>query len=723
MPSKKVLDGNKLAVELPEQRREGLGSIIGPRGLDDGTLPVIAGKDFMLFNGDCVSTLSGFADDCIGFSIFSPPFAALYTYTDDPRDMGNCLTTEEFFEHFDFLIPQLLRVTKPGRLCSFHCMNLPLSKSRDGVIGLRDFRGQLIAAFEKHGWVFHSEVTIWKDPVTAMQRTKAIGLLHKQVCKDSALSRQGIADYVVTMRKRGINESPIAGMFTRWYGDGSGPRMTFKRICNLCDGTKESILDHSYCGECDDDGYLSDEKCKVRNSIEVWQRYASPVWMDIDPGDTLQYTHARSEKDERHICLAKGSLVLTRNGYIPIETVAEEDQVLTHMGRWRRVLAVKCNGVRSVVRIKAQGIADLVLTPDHKLWCKIAGPDKWTAKKQAAGKDPEWVNAEDTLSSYLNLKSPSVENSNLTENEWWIIGRWLGDGHVGTKRVGHGHPAYIISCAHGELESLKLKLGFNAGHVATRTASQVALVGLRKEVIAVLGRCGKGAAGKRLPCEAITLCKEKSEALLSGYLSADGHYVEKHDRFMASSVSRALLLGMAIVAKNARGVVASVYRGRGPRVSTIQGREVNCRQDWIFAFRNSEGYRKSGWIDEQGAWKKVRQIESHEPTEVWDIQIEEDQSFTAEGCIVHNCPLQLGVIRRCVQLWSNPSDVVLSPFAGIGSEGVVSLEMERRFIGVELKPEYYKWAASNLTEADKGSQGSLFHDVTITEEDAAYDYR
>lgn len=231
----------------------------------------MTGNGWEIANGDCIQVLSERESDSIDYSVFSPPFASLYTYSDDDRDMGNCLTTEEFFEHFDYLIPQLLRVTKPGRNLSFHCMNLPSSKERDGVIGLKDFRGQLIAAFEKHGWIFHSEVCIWKDPVTAMQRTKAIGLLYKQLCKDSTLSRQGIADYFVTMRKRGDNPKPVK------------KKNALKKDIGRNEAREDPLVT---------DGF----------PLETWQRWASPVWMDIDPGDTLQYTHARTEKDERHIC-------------------------------------------------------------------------------------------------------------------------------------------------------------------------------------------------------------------------------------------------------------------------------------------------------------------------------------------------------------------------------------------------------------------------------------
>jgi len=208
--------------------------------------------DFAIYNDDCIEVLRGLPSDSVHYSIFSPPFASLYTYTASDRDMGNCSTHNEFFQHFEFLVDELLRVLKPGRLLSFHCMQLPTSKARDGVIGLTDFRGELIYLFRRRGFIYHSEVCIWKDPVTAMQRTKAIGLLYKQLRKDSALSRQGIADYLVTMRKPGVNDEPV-----------TKPHDSFP--------------------------------------VGLWQNYASPVWMDINPSDTLQKESAREDADERHI--------------------------------------------------------------------------------------------------------------------------------------------------------------------------------------------------------------------------------------------------------------------------------------------------------------------------------------------------------------------------------------------------------------------------------------
>jgi DNA modification methylase len=233
------------------------------------------GTGWIVYNGDCCEVVKGIPDESVGFSIFSPPFASLYTYTNSDRDMGNCKNDEQFMGHFRFLVAELLRVTKPGRLCSFHCMNLPTSKQNHGVIGLRDFRGELIRAFDEAGWIFHSEVCIWKDPVTAMQRTKALGLLHKQVVKDSCMSRQGVPDYLVTMRKPGTNPEPVAGCFQNYAGTDPEPMRSH---------------------------YTSDGDSRNRYSIEVWQKYASPVWMDINPSDTLQRESARDDKDERHIC-------------------------------------------------------------------------------------------------------------------------------------------------------------------------------------------------------------------------------------------------------------------------------------------------------------------------------------------------------------------------------------------------------------------------------------
>ena len=228
-----------------------------------------AGDNWHLYHGDCCEVLNGMPDNSFDFSVFSPPFASLYVYSDSERDMGNSDSDEQFFEHFGYLVELLHKKIKPGRLVSVHCMNLPSTISHQGYIGIRDFRGDIIRSFVDRDWIYHSEVCIWKDPVVQMQRTKALGLLHKQVCKDSAMSRQAIPDYVCTFRKPGKNESPVAGEFDHFAGD----QDEFRR-----------------------------REQKGNTSIDIWQRYASPVWMDINQSNTLNARMGRDGNDERHVC-------------------------------------------------------------------------------------------------------------------------------------------------------------------------------------------------------------------------------------------------------------------------------------------------------------------------------------------------------------------------------------------------------------------------------------
>jgi hypothetical protein len=192
------------------------------------------------------------ADESVDFSLFSPPFSSLYTYSATERDMGNSRSDDEFFRHFRFLIAELFRVMVRGRSVAFHCFNIPMMKQREGEIGIHDFRGKLIREFQEAGFIFHSEVCIWKDPVTAMQRTKALGLLHKTIRNDSSMSRVGLPDYVVTMRKPGKNPRPIS------HDSADFP-------------------------------------------VSLWQEIASPIWMNINPSKTLNRDGARATDDERHI--------------------------------------------------------------------------------------------------------------------------------------------------------------------------------------------------------------------------------------------------------------------------------------------------------------------------------------------------------------------------------------------------------------------------------------
>ena len=268
-----------------------------------------------LYHGDSCEVLREIPSNSIHFEVYSPPFASLYTYSNSERDLGNTRNDGEFFQQFEYIVKELYRVLVPGRLMSVHCMNLPTSKERDGFIGIKDFRGELIRLFESVGFIYHSEVCIWKDPVIAMQRTKALGLLHKQIKKDSAMCRQGIPDYLVTMRKPGDNPEPVTH-------------------------TNESF------------------------PVNIWQRYASPVWMDINPNDTLQKESAREQEDEKHICPLQltvirrainlwtnpGDVVLSPFGgigsepYVALET-GRKAVAIELKGSYYRQMVANCKGV------------------------------------------------------------------------------------------------------------------------------------------------------------------------------------------------------------------------------------------------------------------------------------------------------------------------------------------------------------------------------------------
>lgn len=209
---------------------------------------------YSCYHGDSCEVIKGIPDNSIGYTITSPPFSSLYVFSNSDRDMSNNKDHKQFFEHFRYLAEELYRVTMPGREVSIHCMNLPTTKARDGVIGITDFRGMVIRLFQEVGFIYHAEHCIWKSPVVAMQRTKSIRLLWKQIKKDSSISGSAIPDYLVTFRKPGENPQPIKH---------------------------------------------TDEEFPV----DLWSKYASPIWMDITPSDTLQKKSCRDEEDERHISL------------------------------------------------------------------------------------------------------------------------------------------------------------------------------------------------------------------------------------------------------------------------------------------------------------------------------------------------------------------------------------------------------------------------------------
>lgn len=221
---------------------------------------------YAIYNGDSCEVINGIPDESVHFSVFSPPFADLYCYSDSDQDLGNCKDYDTFFEHFAFIVRGLKRIMKQGRIVAVHCMDIPAMKERDGYIGIKDFSGDLIKAFQNEGFIYHSRTTIWKDPLIEATRTKAIGLMHKQLCKDSVMSRCGLPDYMLAFRKAGENKIPI----------------------EHDEGLKE---------------YAGSNKIKdgVR-SHEIWRAYASPVWMDIRQTNTLNARIARDDQDEKHVC-------------------------------------------------------------------------------------------------------------------------------------------------------------------------------------------------------------------------------------------------------------------------------------------------------------------------------------------------------------------------------------------------------------------------------------
>jgi DNA modification methylase len=261
-------------------------------------MPIIdqaSGKHWTLYNGDCVEVMRDLPSNSIDASIYSPPFSTLYIYSDSDADMGNCASNEEFFEHYRFMLPELLRVTVTGRLCIVHCKDLPKYANRDGTAGLIDFPGQLIAAHESAGWSYHSRVTIWKCPVIERERTNNNGLLHKTVTRDRSQLRQGMADYVLVFRKAPegtlLSDKPI----TRDLGpDGvdDHTRDGFQQYIGTVHPNEQDKHPSRFC-----------RKTSSKDaSIDIWRRYAEPVWWDIDQTNVLNCKRRKTDNQERHIC-------------------------------------------------------------------------------------------------------------------------------------------------------------------------------------------------------------------------------------------------------------------------------------------------------------------------------------------------------------------------------------------------------------------------------------
>lgn len=215
-----------------------------------------SGERFTVYNADCVEFAAQLPDNCIDFSVYSPPFAHLFVYSDSERDMGNVKDEAEFKDLYRHLVREKFRATKPGRLTAVHCSDIPRTKAMHGAVGLYDFPADIREVHEAEGWTYHSRVTVWKDPVVEMTRTKALGLLYKQLCTDSTRSRVGMPDYLLVFRKTPADESQAEKV-----------------------GQDSKLF-----------------------PVTQWQQWASPVWMDIQQTNVLNVKVARDDKDERHLC-------------------------------------------------------------------------------------------------------------------------------------------------------------------------------------------------------------------------------------------------------------------------------------------------------------------------------------------------------------------------------------------------------------------------------------
>lgn len=263
--------------------------------------PDYQGEGWAIHEADCVEGMHAMPENSIDLSIFSPPFGDLFVYSDSERDIGNAGTGEDFLEHYAFFASALTRVMRPGRMVCVHCTDLPMRKGKDGNVGLKDFSGDLIRAHSEAGLIYHGRATIWKDPVVEMQRTKAIGLLYKQIRKDSAMNRVGMPDYMLFFRKPGENTRPIQ------HAAPENENETLK----IAREWLTDLRSHGLCAKVPDDAILWDLIKYAEFDVYDWQRIASPVWMDIKQGNVLSgFRSAKGLNDEKHVCPLQLDVIL-----------------------------------------------------------------------------------------------------------------------------------------------------------------------------------------------------------------------------------------------------------------------------------------------------------------------------------------------------------------------------------------------------------------------------
>ena len=682
-----------------------------------GTQRVAAsGEGWELVNDDTVRETRRMASESVDLIWSSPPYGTQYEYVAAVEDFGHNDDNDAFWRQMDYLTPELHRVLKPGRMCIFHTKDRIRFGNMNGrgYATVQPFAAEAIMHMIRHGFGFIGEITLDTDVVRENNQTYRLGW--SEVVKDRTKLGVGTPEKILLFRKNqtdrttGTADDPVVKTkddytLARWQIDAaafwksSGDRFIAP---DELEGLPVPLLRKVFAAACESRIYdyeahvaLGDDFAGRGRLPTTFAMLAptteSPVvWTEVNRLQSLNTSQARKGA-ELHVCLAEGSLVLTEeNGYIPIESVQPGDHVLTHLGRWKPVISVHNTGTNDVVTMKAQG-SEITLTPTHKLWARhaIVPPSNAGGRKSHAIKAAaEWREAGDCdRDCYVNLQLPPVvEEETFSVVEWWIVGRWIADGHIDKRGTAH------ISCGDDKLEKLSAMLGDRQSTTRhTGTAWQVAIKDPGHRLRDVMESAGRGAQNKQIPPAALRLPVDLAAAVLEGYMSGDGHYDSARNIWQASSVSRRLLYGVAMLCQRVHGTVATVCRGRGDREHVIEGRAVHARQEWSLSCRLA-AYKADSFITDDGAWKPVRSVVEAGKATTWNLLVADDHSYTAEGIVVKNCPTPFDVIDRCINQWSNPGDLLFDPFSGLGTLVTRALKAGRRGKGNELSPLY--WADS-----------------------------
>lgn len=696
----------------------------------------VTGKTYRAIHNDCVEELKNFDSDCIDEIVTSIPFSDHYEYSPSINDFGHNNGDDGFFKQFDFLVPELLRVLKPGRVAAIHTKDrIQYGKmTGNGMYTVNEFSDKTVTAFKKHGFLYMGRITIDTDVVRENAQSYRLGW--SENAEDSTKMGCGSTEFVLLFRKWEPSYSP--------NGTANGPEPVKKdnsaytrshwqlQACGIWRSNGNELLSPEMIARmsmadimywwknyCETHGYDYDKHVQFCQAVEDLGHLPSghmlfpphsnnpDVWTDILRINTLN-TALSMKQEQSHVCLAEGSLVLTHKGYKPIQEIDLGDLVLTHKGRWMPVIAKQCTGVNDVVQVKAQGVHNLTLTPTHKVWAR-SGKDVCKAKQKAMTADPDWFEAQNLEDCYINLKMPPVmEPANTNKLHWWLVGRWLADGHFGARGC-----VYISVGRHKQAE-FEAKVGELVGPPSYRTpALQYRVRDAGSPIRDILEDCGHGAAGKHIPAIAYTLPVEYAKELLDGYLSGDGHFNEQRNKWYCTSVSKELLMGLNFLIQRVHGQIASLHPGREAGTAVIEGRTVDTKQEWVLSW-GSRSFSYS-FMAEDGAWKRVKSIIPAGQATTWNIRVAEDESYTAEGCVVKNCPLQLDVIQRLIERFSNPGDTILDPFGGVHSVPYQAIKMGRKGIGIELNPEYWRMGVSFCERAEQKLLAPTLFDLELTE--------